>query len=616
MCGIFGFNSEDKNMLIKMSKLLQHRGPDDTGYFTDKEISVGMTRLSIIDLKSGNQPQHNENSDIWIVFNGEIYNFKELRDILEKKGHNFYTQSDTEVIIHSYEEWGELCLNKLRGQFAFCIYDSRKKVLFLARDHLGLKPLYYYWFDNLFIFGSEIKCFFPHQIKKNLNLKSFNLYLSFNYVPFELTLFKNIYKIPPSHYLIFNLKQKSFYLKKYWKFDFKINNSLNVSQTAKTLKMLIEDSIKLRLISDVPIGAFLSGGIDSTTVVAIMNSLVDDPVKTFSISFEEGAPINESKYSKFVANYFNTEHKELKIKSSSYELLPKLIWHLDDLIADAAIIPIYIMANYSKERITVALTGDGADEIFGGYFIYYKPNKSKLRLNLPDQIFKLLNKNYSHIPLDIIKRIISYLYSSKNNYNTFLRNILHIMDYEKNQILPFKFDEISYVIKDYYNKRYDLVKQYINWDIRYQLPNKYNMKVDKMTMAASLEARIPFLDKKIVEFASSLPNRLKLKGDIEKYILRLAVKDYVPSIILKRQKLGFGTPINLWLGRDFNEASDILLERLSKRKKIIRTNYVNKIRKFKAVRRFENKVWNLLCFELWFETFLENDGFSPINYVQ
>lgn len=614
MCGICGFNWDNKQKLREMLDLIKHRGPDDEGYYTDFHASIGVRRLSIIDLITGHQPQHNETEDIWIVFNGEIYNFKDLRADLEVKGHKFYTKSDTEVVIHSYEEWGEDCVTKLRGQFAFCIFDLKKKILFLARDHMGLKPLYYYYDGNRFIFCSEIKGILAHDIKRKLNERGFSLYLSLRYIPFNFTLFKNILKVPPASFLIFDLKSKRVTIKPYWDINFEINRNKPLSFLVNELKKLIEDSIKVRLVSDVPLGAFLSGGIDSSSVVGVMSKLMDDPVKTFSIGFEEGAPVNEFKYSRLVSEYYETDHTEIVVKSASLdELLPKLIWHHDDLVSDAAFIPVYLMANYAKEKMGVALTGDGADEVFAGYSVYYQADSLGFAKYVPKDVYNLLLKYYDFIPSQKLRMALTYANQSKNEEDKYLRGICILPFIELSRIIPFQAYNVPESIKKTFLKDLDIINQFTRWDLKYQLPNQYNMKIDKMSMAASFEARTPFLDKEIVSWSVSIPSNLKLKENVEKYILRLAMKDILPNEILKRKKMGFGTPMNLWFKTGIKEISNQLLENLQKRKNVIRSKYVKLIKKNLLNRLFESRAWNLIMFELWYETFIENDGLSPIN---
>ncbi len=614
MCGICGFNYENKSMIKKMCDLIYHRGPDDWGYFTNSKLSLGMRRLSIIDINTGHQPQHNENEDKWIVFNGEIYNFLKLRDILEKKGHKFYTNSDTEVIIHAYEEWGYNCVKKFRGQFVFCIYDSKKELLILARDHIGLKPLYYYFDGEKFIFGSEIKCILCHNIKREVDRNAFNLYLSLSYTPFNQTLFKGIYKLPPSSYLIFNLTNKKIEIKKYWKINFKIDRNNTKDHLATELRKLLEESVKIRLIGEVPLGVYLSGGIDSSSIVALMSKFMNKPVKTFSIGFEKGAPVNEIKYSRFIADYFNTDHKELTIKSTCYDILPQLIWYFDDLIADPAIIPIYFMAKSARENITVVLTGDGADEVFAGYAEWYGLNRKNYFRIIPLGLINKLLKFYYIIPSHKVQIILTSLKSSITDEDRFFKPLLYIKDIEKKLVVPFKIDNVQNLLKKNLIKNLDLINQYINYDINYQLPNRFNMKTDKINMAASLEARVPFLDQKIIDWSSTLPSELKLNGNTEKYILRLAIKDLLPPQILKRKKLGFGTPVNLWLKTGMDEISSELLERLEKRKKIIKSEYVRKVRKNKKSTLYQHRVWILIMFELWHETFIDKDGLHPLRF--
>lgn len=612
MCGIAGFNYEDKDLIKRMCDLMKHRGPDEFGFYLDSKISLGIMRLSIIDLITGNQPQHNEDQDIWIVFNGEIYNFKELRQILEKSTHKFYTNSDTEVILHAYEEWGEKCVERFRGQFAFCIYDSKKERLFLARDHMGLKPLYYYFNGNKLIFASEIKSILCHNIKRKVNKRAINLLLSLKYVPSELTLFKGIYKLPPASYLIFDLLIKKIKVKKYWNFNFKTIVSKTTDELKTELKNLIEESVKVRLLSDVPIGAFLSGGIDSTAIVGFMTKLLDEPVKTFSLYFEEGAPINEQRYSRLAVEYYNTDHTEMVIKSTSYKILPKLVWHLDDLITDAAIIPIYLMAKSARKKMSVALTGDGADEIFAGYSVFYKKRIVQYPKFFPRRPLDSIMKFYNHFPSNKVRFFLSYLNKSKTEEDSYIRNLLTMYNIDKPDIFPYKVDNVEEMIKKTFVKNLDIVNQFTNWDLKYQIPNQYNMKIDKMTMAASLEARTPFLDYKIVKWAASIPPQLKLKKNIEKYILRLAVKDIVPPEILKRKKTAFGTPMNLWLKTGMKEVSSEILDRLTKRSDIIKPSYIKSIKKNRFIKYYQTRVWNLIMLELWYETFIENNDLKPI----
>jgi len=611
MCGISGFNFEDKSKITKMCEILQYRGPDSSGQFIDSGISIGMTRLAIIDLQTGNQPQHNEDYSIWIVFNGVIYNYKELKEILQELGHEFYTQSDTEVIIHSYEQWGYEFLQKLRGPFSFCIYDSLKGIFFLARDHLGLKPLYYFFKKGKFIFSSEIKGILLHEVHRKLDINALNLYLSFSYVPSDLTLFENIFKLPPSSYLIFDLKKKEIEIKNYWNLITSINTYKKKEILAAELRSLLENSVKIRLMSDVDLGAYLSGGIDSSSIVALMSKFMDNPVKTFSVKFESEATNNESKYARIIADKFNTEHEELLIKSDCYTIIPEIIWHHDDLIADPASIPIYYLSEFAKEKIKVALIGDGSDEIFAGYSEYnWLSHRKRFLRYIPHVNLNYFLKCCQKIPSFKLQTLLSTFNSFHLEERRFLAPLLYIKDSEKIIKIGDQHEGIDY---DVINQG-DLITKYSLFDLKYQLPNQYNMKTDKMNMANSIEARTPFLDQELVEWALSIPSDLKLKNNNEKFVLKLAMKEYLPKIILKRKKTGFNTPIDFWLKTGMYEITDLLLDRLSKRSDLFDAYYIEKLKKNKTSSFFSQKIWLFLLFEVWFETFIERDEFmSPAS---
>ena len=550
---------------------------------------------------------------MWLIFNGEIYNFKLIKNQLEKCGHQFYTESDTEVVIHAYEQWGLKAFKKFRGPFAFCLYDSTKEMLYLVRDRIGLKPLYYYFDGEMFIFGSEIKSLLCHEIKRELELKALNLYLSLKFVPFNITLFKKIYKVPSSSYLEFNLKERKIKIEKYHELEFCISTDKTESELAKELRNIVEESIKIRLISDVPLGAFLSGGIDSTSVVGIMSKFLIEPVKTFSVVFEKGIKVDESKYSRLVAEHFKTDHTEITLESSYYQVLPHLIWYLDDLIADPAIIPVHYMAKLAKKEISVALTGDGADEVFAGYSVYYNSNLSRLSNYMPNYFLKSFMSFYDYIPSFKIRMALSFFHDSKNENARYIRAILNIPDNEMSNVVSFQNYNVKDLIMSTFIENLNIVNQFTNWELNYQLPNYYNMKADKMSMSASLEARTPFLDQEIIKWASRIPPELKLKNNIEKYILRLAMKDIIPREILKRKKQGFGTPVSLWLKKGLKKISYDLFKNLEKRKNIINPEFIKKIRRNRSNRYFEMISWTLLSFELWYETFIEGNGLNPIK---
>ena len=614
MNGISGFNFENKSLLKKMLNLIKHRGLEDEGYYTDSKVSLGIRMSNLKKNQLQNQPLHSEDETIWLICDGEIYNSLEIRKELETKGHNFYTELNAEVIIHSYEEWSEGCLNKFRGVFCFCIYDKNNNILFLARDHIGIKTLYYSYFEDKFIFGSELKTLLCHDIKKYINKSAYNFYLSLGYVPNEDTLINSINKVPSSSYLIFNLKTKEINVNRYWDFIFNINNTKTEDQSANELKNLIFESINIRLVDGLPIGAFLSGGIDSSAVVGALSKLIDKPITTYSIGFEEGAPVNETRYAKFVSEYFNTEHNELIFDLDFYEDLPKIIWHNDDLFADAAIIPVYFMGKYAKKNLDLIFTGDGADEVFAGYSNRYRAQKLKFFKFFPKQILNTSMKFYNILPFSRLRILLTYLEQSNTLEDRYIRNLFDaIYDREKLKAVPFEAENIKSIIKSTFKENLDIVNQFTYWDLKYQLPNLYNVKADRAISAASLTGRIPLLDRDLVAWSLTIPSELKLKGTIEKYILRMAIKDFVPREVLKRKKLGFGTPINFWLNSELKNLSKDLLENLSKRKDLIKSNYVKKIIKNRVKKLYEFRTWNLMMFELWYETFFENDGLKPIS---
>ncbi|MBD3289378.1 asparagine synthase (glutamine-hydrolyzing), partial [candidate division KSB1 bacterium] len=370
ICGIVNIEHEDpvKNDVVKrMCDVIRHRGPDDDGILVDGHVGLGMRRLSIIDLQTGKQPISNENESVWIVFNGEIYNHVELRNELEKKGHRFKTKTDTEAIVHAYEEWGENCVRKLNGMFGFAIWDKRKQMMFIARDRIGIKPMYYFFDGKRLVFGSELKSILKAgDIPRRVDLQALDNFLTFEYIPAPLSIFQDIRKLPAGYYL--TLRNGDVKVRNYWELNFQ-TNGLDERSVQANLKELLQDAVKVRLMSDVPLGAFLSGGIDSSTTVALMAQVMDQPVKTFSIGFEDST-YNELEYARMIAKKYNTEHHEFIIKPDAVELTEKLIWFLDEPFGDFSIFPTYLVSKMARDYVTVVLSGDGGDELFAGYDTY------------------------------------------------------------------------------------------------------------------------------------------------------------------------------------------------------------------------------------------------------
>jgi len=629
MCGITGFNWQDVSLLNKTLKSIEHRGPDDFGKFQDKNISLGHRRLAIIDLStSGKQPMSNEDATIWIVFNGEIYNYKELRQELEQKNHKFKSNTDTEVIIHLYEQEGYGCLHKLNGMFAFCIYDSVKKIIFLARDRVGIKPLYYWLNKNRFMFCSEIKGILQNQdIKPEVNLDSVSSFLTFRANTNEESCFKNIYKLMPGNYLIYDLKQSRVVkIKQYWDVHYsEENKSINYYQYQ--LKNLLLDSVKKRLMSDVPFGAYLSGGVDSGAVVSIMSKFCSKHVETFSVGFEnEYDEINEAK---FLANNLNTNHHELIIRRDSIKHLPKIIHHLDEPMSDPTSIPIYLLSEYTKKYCTVILTGEGADEVFAGYPQYkfmkmhkYFVNQTPIfaRKRLSDAVHLLpqnvLNKGFtyaSELGEQGLKRFSNFL--NTNDYSKQYLNQVAIFNEQEKKELLMKYNSNQYHAYNlkYFNapNRSSLINNCLHLDFKENMVDDLLMKIDKNTMAFGIEGRVPFLDYRIIQLASKMPVNLKLRGFTkDKFILRQITKGLIPEQTRHRKKKHFFVPINSWFKDELLQLKeDLLSEHYLKKQGIFNPDYVKKMNKsFNNSRLFYSRqLWSLISFQIWYKLYIENE---------
>ena len=623
ICGIINFDksrSVDGSVLKRMCDVIVHRGPDEEGYYCKANVGLGMRRLSIIDLDTGHQPISNEDGTKWIVFNGEIYNFRELRSELEKKGHKFATKSDTEVIIHAYEEYGPNCPTKLNGMFAFAIWDEVQNTLFLARDRIGIKPLYYMLQGDRLVFGSEIKSILQAKgVPREVDLKALSTYLTFEYIPAPLTIFRGMKKLPPAHTLI--LKDGKVSLHKYWDLSFRLDGE-DEKYLCEKLRETLTDSVRLRLVSDVPLGAFLSGGIDSSTVVALMSQLMDQPVKTFSIGFED-ATYNELDYARIVAKRFNTDHHEFIIKPNAIELVEKLIKHLDEPFGDFSIFPTYLVSRMARDYVTVALSGDGGDELFGGYETY-----------VADKVDRFY---YSRIPRALRRGIISPLLRAipptakkKGVINmtkrfvqgTQLEDRLHHARWmvfftpeERSSVFSddvreeLKNDNIYDFIFHYFDEAQtdDRLNQQIYVDVKTYLVDDILVKVDRMSMATSLEARVPFLDHRVAELSFSIPGKLKLKGlQKSKYILKKAMEDLLPPEILKRGKQGFSIPIKNWLKKELKPLMlDTLNPQTISSQGFFNSKFINKLvdEHLKGVENHSHQLWALIVFQLWYKLY-------------
>jgi asparagine synthase (glutamine-hydrolysing) len=626
MCGICGKLNFDKNkdidkgLIKKMCDTLVHRGPDDEGYYIGKNIGLGMRRLSIIDLNSGHQPISNENGKIWIVFNGEIYNYKILRSELENKGHRFKTNSDTETIIHLYEDYGVDCLKHLRGMFAFAIWDGEKERLFLARDRVGKKPMIYTVANNSIIFASELKAVIQdNAVKKELNLDALDQYLSFQFVPAPYTIFKGINKLPPANYLL--CENGKIQIKKYWELDF--SNKVILSENEYSEKILneLEEAVKLRMISDAPLGALLSGGVDSSAVVAIMARLSDKPIKTFSIGFEE-EEYSELKYAKIVGELFKTEHHEFIVKPNIIEILPELAWYYDEPFADKSAVPSYYIAKEAGKHVKVVLNGDGGDESFAGYGRYDLRNNiaSVLPSNIKGQLIRQTINNYfkisdrSKLTSKMIKKIALNLFpvsrsiifpeffSGRDKYNLYNHNTREAL----NNSISNKIDELLEGAADIKEQ----IDSMVNIDFKHYLSGDLLVKMDIASMANSLEARSPFLDHKLLEFSMNVPCSFKIKNGVRKYILKRALSDILPGKILNRNKMGFSIPLIYWFRNELKGfAYQTILDNSDGIKLFFNLAYIKQLLDEHASGRKNHalRIWSLIVFEMWYRRFMKGN---------
>ncbi len=627
MCGITGIfnfakkNKVDKRVLKQMTDAIKYRGPDHGDYFIDDYIGLGYRRLAIIDLsKEGNQPIYNEDKSICIVFNGEIYNFHELRTILEQKKHKFSSNTDTETIVHAYEEFGIDCVKYLRGMFAFAVWNSNKQELFIARDRIGKKPLFYYTDSERFVFGSELKCLMQDKaIPKKIDKKSISLYFSYGYVPSPNSVFTGIKKLMPGHTLIIDKKGKM-KINEYW--DLKYEPEIkSEKEWCGLIKNKVQEAVKLRLISDVPLGAFLSGGIDSSIIVSQMSQLSKSSVKTFSIGFEE-EEFSELKYAKLIAEKYKTDHHEFIVKPDAVKILPKLVWLYNEPYSDSSALPSYYVAEMTRKHVTVALNGDGGDESFGGYDRYllekYIKNYNKIKLFHP-----LINRFISILPTPahnkhIINKIKRFIKTSRLTPEQAYLNFLTTFNFEEKTKLINQPEnqEDKNIFFDFFNKNpdQDFISKATYSDIKRYLPEDLLVKMDMATMGNSLEGRSPFLDHELMELAAKIPSNLKINRSVKKYILKKTFAKELPKEILKRKKQGFGAPIIKWFENDLKYLFDeLIFSQNCLIKEYADTNFIKKVAEEHGAEQNQHKLWNLLCLETWLRINEFNSWKKPVD---
>lgn len=552
MCGFVGFidggeTQNEKDILERMTDSIKHRGPDDADYYMDGSISLGFRRLSIIDLAGGRQPIPNEDDTKILMFNGEIYNYQELRAELIEKGHQFRTKTDSEVLLHGYEEYGTALLNRLRGMFAFIIWDKERKELFGARDFFGIKPLYYAQMNGALMFGSEIKSFLHHPyFDKKLNTRALESYLSFQYSPGNETFFEDVYKFPPAHYFIY--KDGRMKTERYWIPQFDANEDKPLSEWVDEIEKTFDDSVEAHKISDVEVGSFLSSGVDSSYVACSAN--VD---KTYTVGFDNGTQYNETSYAKELSERISVKNRSKVITAEEFwDTFPKIQYHMDEPLADPAAAALYFVCNIASEDLKVVLSGEGADEIFGGYNIYREPLEMPAYDRIPFPIRKFIGAVAALFPA---KRGFNFLVRrGKKLEDRFIGNAYMFTEKERKKLLKIQTDAKSpaEIVKPYYDmvKDKDAVTKMQFIDLNMWMVGDILLKADKMSMANSLELRVPFLDKKIMALAEHIPLKYRVNKENTKYALRQAAARRMPEKWSSKRKLGFPVPTRVWLKED------------------------------------------------------------------
>lgn len=631
MCGITGWANLDartpppdgaEDLLRSMCERLTHRGPDSEGLLISTGVGLGMRRLAIIDLVTGEQPVFNEDRSIAVVLNGEIYNYRELRASLEKQGHAFRSASDTEVLPHLYEEYGTGMVHHLNGMFALALWDSKRRRLFIARDRFGEKPLYWGVFDKTLLFASEPKALLAHPaVRPSLNLQALRQYLSFDYVPAPLSIYQGINKLPAAHTLI--LEDGKIETDVYWCLSYKAKGPIpSEADASERVQELLADSVRMRLVSDVPLGVLLSGGVDSSSVAALAVRASSEPVKTFSISFSE-ASFDESSYARRVAKFLGTDHHEERLSANlAANLVGEIGAWMDEPLSDPSLVPTYLLSRFTRKHVTVAVGGDGGDELFAGYQMYWGHRLAQVYTRLPGPIKNMLIEPLVRL-LPVKTKNLSFDYKALKfitgaKYEPVARHHVWFGSFtpEEHQLLLTP-DVLQHSTGDIYAAARemvtecdaeDTVERMQNLDTRLYLAEDILTKVDRASMAVSLEVRAPFLDHRVAEYAASLPGDYKLRGRRTKYILKRAVADLLPPFVTRRGKKGFGVPVAEWLKVKLKPlARDLLSPERVKRAGLFNPEYVTRLQEEheRGVANHRKTLWTLLMFELWHESFIE-----------
>jgi len=605
MCGITGFtgNIENRDTVIKcMANAIIHRGPDSDGFYSDEHISIGFRRLSFIDLADGSQPIYNEDKSLVVVLNGEIYNYQPLREALIANGHTFTTRTDTEVLIHLYEEHGPAMLDLLRGMFAFVIYNIATQELFIARDYFGIKPLYYADMDGHLLFGSEIKSFLPFpKFRRELNELALENYLTFQYSVLDETFFKNVYKLPPAHYMMWKDGRRT--VTRYWTPEFKANDERSLTDTVQAVDDAVQTSIERHKISDVEVGSFLSSGVDSSYVAACFKG-----DKTFTVGFDY-EKYNETDYAKALSAHVGIDNFSKLISTEEYwNILPKVQYHMDEPLADPSAVALFFVSQLASKHVKGAMSGEGADEFFGGYNIYKEPLDLKILTDLPMPLRRLLGKLASWFPFQI-KGKSFFMRGGQTLEERFIGNAKMFSVKEREKLLkrPAGKFQPTALTKPYYDaaKHHDDITKMQYLDIHMWLVGDILLKADKMSMAHSLEVRVPYLDRDVFELAASIPTQYRTNKTATKYAFRMAAGKHVPENVASKKKLGFPVPIRIWLRDDvfYNKVkaafTSAAAEQYFQTGKLVKMLDDHK----RGKRDMSRKIWTVYMFLVWYEQF-------------
>jgi len=634
MCGIYGVLSRDGRrldpaLLERMGAVTRHRGPDDSGSYVGSGVLLGMRRLSIIDVSGGHQPLCNEDRTIWAVCNGEIYGFRELREELRGRGHTFATASDSETVIHAYEEFGDDFVSRLDGMYGFALWDEKRRRLLIGRDRLGIKPIYYAEIGDQFVFASELKAILEVPgARAQVDEAALTEYLTLGYVPAPHSLIRGIRKLPPASLMIHEGGKSE--IVRYWTLPAGTDESLTEADWKQAVLQGLEKAVVDQLVSDVPLGAFLSGGIDSSSVVALMARNMSQPVKTYSIGFagdSGGQYYNELPYARQVADLFHTDHHEIVVKPDVTELLPKLVWHLDEPVADAAFITTFLVSEFARRDVTVILSGVGGDELFGGYRRYLGDHYRRLYEVIPRPIRQaLLVPLAKRLPSDRHSRLLDlsrlakgFILSSELPFDERYRSYVQLFDAaERDSLLrkrgAVKRDSLDAAFEAAHTG--DWQRRLMEVDLQTQLPDDLLLLTDKMTMAASLECRVPFLDHRLVELSARMPARFKIRGRRLKHVLKEALVGVLPDEILNRPKRGFGAPMGAWLKNELSTYMGAVLSRsaIENRGFFAWSSVERTIQMHRSNKRdYTDHLLALMNFELWCRVYLDGTSWGDIT---